>query len=217
MDTTEHRGPSLVAVGSVFAALFIASLAVGTAMAAGEHFPSPFAPEAATAAYFAQHAQAVAAAAFLQFGAAIPLGIYTATVASRLQFLGLRAAGVFIALFGGLAASFFLALSALTQWVLAQPGTSGAVHTLHWFAFATGGPGHVVPLGLLVAGVAVSAGLTMRLPRWMMIFGLVVAAVAELSSLSLMVPAAAWLLPLARFPALVWIVCAGALLPRRMP
>jgi hypothetical protein len=51
----------------------------------------------------------------------------------------------------------------------------------------------------------------------MMIFGLVVAAVAELSSLSLMVPAAAWLLPLARFPALVWIVCAGALLPRRMP
>ncbi len=217
MDTTEHRGPSLVAVGSVFASLFIASLAVGTAMAGGEHFPSPFAPETATAAYFAQHAQAVAAAAFLQFGAAIPLGIYTATVASRLQFLGLRAAGVFIALFGGLAASFFLALSALTQWVLAQPGTSGAVHTLYWFAFATGGPGHVVPLGLLVAGVAVSAGLTMRLPRWMMIFGLVVAAVAELSSLSLIVPAAAWLLPLARFPALVWIVCAGALLPRRMP
>jgi hypothetical protein len=217
MDTTEHRGPSLLALGSVFAALFLASLAAGTALAGGEHFPSPFAPEAATAAYFAQHAQAVAAAAFLQFGAAIPLGIYTATAASRLQFLGLRAAGVFIALFGGLAASSFLALSALTQWVLAQPGTSGAARTLHWFAFATGGPGHVVPLGLLVAGVAVSAGLTMRLPRWMMIFGLVVAAVAELSSLSLILPAAAWLLPLARFPALVWIVCAGALLPRRMP
>jgi hypothetical protein len=73
----------------------------------------------------------------------------------------------------------------------------------------------VVPLGLLVAGVAVTAGLTRRLPRWLMIFGLIVAAIAELSSLSLLLPAAAYLLPLARFPALVWIVCAGVLLPRR--
>lgn len=216
MDTTEHRGPSLGVVGFLFAALFIGSLAVGTALAGGDHFPSPYAPASVTAAWFAQHARAVAAAAFLQFGASIPLGIYTATVVSRLQFLGLRAAGVLIALFGGLAASFFLALSALAQWVLAQvTGDPGAVHALHWFAFATGGPGHVVPLGLLVAGLAVTAGLTRRLPRWLMISGLIVAAVAELSSLSLLLPAAAYLLPLARFPALVWIVCAGVLLPRR--
>jgi len=100
---------------------------------------------------------------------------------------------VFIALFGGLAASFFLALSALTQWVLAQAGvagSAGATRVLHWFAFATGGPGHVVPLGLLLAGISVTAGLTRRLPRWMMIFGLVVAAIAELSSFALVVPAA---------------------------
>ena len=51
----------------------------------------------------------------------------------------------------------------------------------------------------------------------MMIFGLVVAAIAELSSFALLAPAAAWLLPLARFPALVWLICAGALLPKGIP
>jgi len=216
----EHRGPNLVAVAITFVALLLASLILGTVLAGGEHFPSPFGPEGLSGAYFSQHATAVTVSAFLQFGAAIPLGIYTATAVSRLQFFGLRVAGVFIALFGGLAASFFLALSALTQWVLAQAGvagSAGATRVLHWFAFATGGPGHVVPLGLLLAGISVTAGLTRRLPRWMMIFGLVVAAIAELSSFALVVPAAAWLLPLARFPALVWIVCAGALLPRGIP
>ena len=219
MERTEirHRGPSLLAVGIAFVALFLASLFVGTMLAGGEHFPSPFGPEEQSGAYFSRHASAVAVTAFLQFGSAIPLGIYTATVVSRLQFLGLRVAGVFISLFGGLAASFFLALSALSQWVLAQSGVAGApgaVRVLHWYAFATGGPGHVVPFGLLLAGVSVTAGLTRRLPRWMMVFGLVVAAIAELSTLALILPAAAWLLPLARFPALVWIICAGALLPK---
>jgi hypothetical protein len=216
----EHRGPSLLALAIAFSALFLASLILGTALAGGEHFPSPYGPEGYSSAYFSQHGKAVAISAFLQFGAAIPLGIYTATVVSRLQFFGLRVAGVFIALFGGLAASFFLALSALGQWVLAQTGvaaSAGATRVLHWFAFATGGPGHVVPLGLLLAGVSVTAGLTRRLPRWMMIFGLVVAAIAELSSFALIVPAAAWLLPLARFPALVWLICAGALLPKGIP
>ena len=195
----EHGGPSLLALAITFAALFLASLILGTALAGGEHFPSPFGPEGYSNAYFSQHAKAVAI---------------------RLQFFGLRVAGVFIALFGGLAASFFLALSALSQWVLAQTGlaaSAGATRVLHWFAFATGGPGHVVPLGLLLAGISATAGLTRRLPRWMMIFGLVVAAIAELSSFALLAPAAAWLLPLARFPALVWLICAGALLPKGIP
>jgi hypothetical protein len=39
--------------------------------------------------------------AFLEFGAAIPLGIFTATMVSRLQFLGVRAAGAQIGFFGG--------------------------------------------------------------------------------------------------------------------
>ncbi|HEU4384732.1 MAG TPA: hypothetical protein VFR85_14690 [Anaeromyxobacteraceae bacterium] len=39
------------------------------------------------------------------------------------------------------------------------------------------------------------------------------AAMAELSWLSLVLPQASVLLPLARFPALAWLIAAGALLP----
>src|SRR5712675_2616667 len=210
MDTTtparvRHRGPSLLALAIVFVLLFLASLVVSTLLAGGEHFPSPFAPGASE--WFARHPAAVLVGAFLQFGASIPLGICTATIVSRMQFFGLRVAGVQIALFGGLSASFFLAVSALIQWVLAQDGiaVSGVTaRTLHHLAFATGGFGHVVPLGLLLAGISVTAGLTRRLPRWMMVFGIGVAAIAELSSLGLVFPTAMVLLPLARFPALVW-------------
>ena len=75
-----HRGPSLVAVAIVFTTLFISSLIISTAMAGGEHFPSPF--QAGALSYFADHAEAVRVGAFLQFGSAIPLGIFTATVVS---------------------------------------------------------------------------------------------------------------------------------------
>ena len=211
-----HRGPSLLGLGIVYAALFLASLVASALLAGGAHFPSPFASQALARAFFGEHADAVRLGAFLQFGAAVPLGIYTATVTSRLRFLGANVAGVSIALVGGLTASCFLALSALLQWALAQPGvadSAAAVRTLHLLAFAAGGPGHVVPLGLLLAGAAVPAGIMRFLPRWMMIFGLAVAAVAEVSSFSLLFPAAAWLLPIARFPAFAWLVIAGARLP----
>jgi hypothetical protein len=222
MDTTtaaplRHRGPSLFALAIVFVVLFLASLVLSTWLAGGEHFPSPFAPGAPE--WFARHPAAVLAGAFLQFGASVPLGIYTATIVSRMQFFGLRVAGVHIALYGGLSASVFLALSALIQWVLGQPdvaSSAAAARALHQLALATGGFGHVVMLGLLLAGISVTAGLTRRLPRWMMVFGLIVAAIGELSSIGLIFRPAMVLLPLARFPALVWIICAGALLPDSM-
>ena len=144
------------------------------------------------------------------------LGLFTATVVSRLRFLGLSMAGVHIALFGGFAASFYMALSALLQWVLAQPAVFEApavVHSLHLAAFITGGVGHVVPLGLHVAGVSISAGIARLLPRWVMVLGLVVAVMAELTTLSLVVRGAMVLLPVARFSASVWMIAAGVTLP----
>jgi hypothetical protein len=41
----------------------------------------------------------------------------------------------------------------------------------------------------------------------------VIAVIAELSTLSLIFPVLAILLPIARFPALIWLVVAGVLLP----
>jgi len=214
-DSESHRGPSLLAVAIVYVALFLGSLATAALMSSGGHFPSPYDPVAVATSFFSEHADAVRISAFLQFGAAIPLAIFTATAVSRLRFLGIQAAGPTIALLGGAMAASMTALSSLLQWLLAQPGmaaSDGVLRAVHFLSFGTGGPGHVVPFGLLVAGVSVSGGLTRTLPRWVMWFGLFVAVVAELSSFTLAIPAAAYLLPAARFPGLIWLIAVGATL-----
>jgi hypothetical protein len=213
--TVRHAGPPLMLPGALFMALFVGSLVAGSILTGGAPYPRPFG-DADAARYFSEHAFATRVTAFLQFGAAIPLGLFTATLVSRLRFLGIEAAGVTIALFGGLAASFFLATSALTQWVLASPGVAAVTtdaRLLQLLAFATGGPGHVVPLGLLLAGGSITGGLTRLIPRWLMWFGIVVAVFAELSTLTLILEPAVVLLPLARFPAFIWILCIAATLP----
>jgi hypothetical protein len=217
-EGARHRGPSLLAVAIVFTSLFIGILVTTAAMTGGAHFPSPFDPAALATNFFSEHGRAVRLAAFLQFGAAIPLAIFTAVSVSRLRFLGVSAAGPTIALLGGVLASSMAALCGLVQWILAQPEiatSEGVMRGFHWLAFATGGPGFVVPFGILVAGVSVSGGLTRNLPRWVMWLGLVVAGLAELSSLTIATRAAVYLLPAARFPGLVWLIAAGATLPTR--
>jgi hypothetical protein len=196
-----HRSPSLGAVSIVYTLLFLGSLAVMFLLAGS----------------FREHGTALRLVAFLQFGAAVPLGVYAATAASRLQFLGVNVAGVVIALFGGVAASVFAAISALFEWALAQPGiaTDGAAtRILHIMTFTTGGVGFVATFGLLVAGVSVICLFTKFLPRWLVWLGLVVAALAELSSFSLIFPQVAFLLPMSRFPGLIWLIGAGLKLPR---
>lgn len=217
VNEARHRGPNLGALSVVYSVLFLASLVVTAVMTKGSHFPSPFLAPDVAQTFFARYAEAVGVAAFLQFGAAVPLGIFTATVVSRLQFLGVNVAGVFITLLGGFAASLLSAVSALLQWVLAQPGITSepiATRILHLFSFATGGVGFVVPFGLLAAGVSTIAWFTRILPRWLVWLGLVIAVVAELSSLSLIFTPVACLLPVARFSGLIWIIATGFLLPR---
>ena len=181
-------------------------------MTGGAHFPTLYEPVTVAQDYFSRYANVIRIATFLQFGAAIPLGIFTATVTSRLKFLGVRVAGVDIALFGGFAASIFLALSGCAGWALSQPGMAteaGALRALQMLGFATGGPGHVVALGLLLAGVSVPSAFAKLIPRWLVWFGLIVAGICELSTLSLVFPMAGILLPLGRFPAFIWLIGAG--------
>jgi len=217
VNEARHRGPNLGAVSVVYTALFLASLVATAIMTNGGHIPSPFIAPDLVQAFFVRNGDAVRIGAFLQFGAAVPLGIFTATVVSRLQFLGMNVAGVFITLLGGFAASLSAAISAVLQWVLAQPGVASQVETtrvLHLLTFATGGVGFVVAFGLFLAGVSVIAWFTRFLPRWLVWVGLVIAAIAELSSLSLVFTPVTYLLPVARFVGLIWIIATGFLLPR---
>jgi hypothetical protein len=207
-----HHGPHLGAVAIVFVVLFAASLFVLSRMTNGAAFPTPFWPEQLARDYFNKYAQAVRIISFMQFGSAIPLGIFTATVASRLRFQNISSAGVNIALFGGFASSVFLAVSGLTGWVLSDPALAVAgspIRALQLFGFATGGVGHVVTLGLLLAGVSVSSGFAKLMPRWLLWLGLITGVFAEFSSLSLVIPPLFFLIPLGRFPAFIWMIGTG--------
>jgi hypothetical protein len=217
-DQTEarHQGPNPGLVALVFTVLFFGSLIPVTLLVSNTHFPSPLEPAEEIVSYFRGESAKVRICAFLQFAAAIPLGIFTATMVSRLRFLGVNAAGVSIALFGGLAASSAVALSALVQWTLGQPGIAAnaeVTRALFFLIFAIGGPGYSVPLGLLFAGISVPAYFPRSLPRWVCIFGLLLGIVGELSTLSLVIPGALFLIPLTRFPGFVWLCAAGFKLP----
>ncbi|GAA0961535.1 hypothetical protein [Actinocorallia libanotica] len=215
-----HRaqgGPPLGVLGVVTTMLFLMGIVVSTVLADGSTFPSPFGAEAEILRHFTENRDAVKVNGFLHFASAVPLAIYAATASARLHNLGVRAPGATIALAGGLLGAGMLALSGLFSWVLSRPevlAEPALVRALQDLAFATGGVGNVVFVGLLVAGIAVPGWLAGLLPRALAFTGLAIALLAELSTLALLVSDAAFLLPLARFPALLWLIASGFLLPR---
>jgi hypothetical protein len=213
----KHRGPNLGVLAIVFTVLFNTGLYFVISFSpSAPHFPGPWEPAAALSAYFQSHAHDVLLCALFQFGAAVPLGLYTATIVSRLQFLGSRVAGVYIALFGGLLTAFDLALSALMLWVIAYPGIAQdapVLRALYYMAFAIGGVGYSVPLGLLFAGISVPSGFMKLLPKWLVIVGLLLALCGELSWFSLVFPNLIFFIPLTRFPGFIWMIITGFLLP----
>ena len=209
-------GPPLALLAAISLALLLAGLVVGVAMAGV--MPLPYGSATAIQDYVAGHHGAAVAIAVGTFGSSIPLAIYAATASARLRQLGITAPGATIALAGGLLASAGLALSSLTAWTLSRPEvTSDAalVRALYYLTYLTGGPWHVVTLGLLIAGIAVPGLIIGLLPRSVAWTGLVIASVAELTTLVLIWPGLSPLLPVARFTGLIWLIVAGALLPLR--
>ena len=211
-----HAGPPLGIVATIFVLLFMAGLYPVTAFGGKSIFPGPGESLDVILAFFQTRASAVLLCAALQFGAAIPLGIFTATIVSRLRFLGVRAAGTEIAFFGGLATALNMMASSSVLWTMSYPGIAqepALLQALYRLTFALGGPGFSVPLGLLIAGVSVTAGFNKLLPKWIVILGLVLAVMGELSWLDILFPKLLFLIPLTRFPGFVWLISAGFALP----
>jgi hypothetical protein len=206
----------------VLAAVSLSLLLVGLICSAalGGTIPSPFGSAVSIQHYFLSHPGAAKVSGILAFASSVPLAIYAATASARLRQLGITAPGATIALAGGLLSASALSLSGLLQWTLSRPavrGDAALVRALQDLAFLTGGPAHVVALGLLIAGIAVPSLILGLLPRPLAWAGLVIAALAELCTVVLIWPSLAVLLPIARFPGLIWLIAAGFLLPHRRP
>lgn len=91
-----HAGPPLMLMALVYAVLVVGG---GATLSAAFSIPHDSVDQAV--AYMAKVAWKIRWGSFSEMGSAIPLGVFVATVVSRLRFLRVRAAGLTIALCGG--------------------------------------------------------------------------------------------------------------------
>jgi hypothetical protein len=217
--SVSHRGPNPALLAILYTVLFLAGLYPVTAFAGLPYWPGPWEPASVIVPYFQTHYTRVLTCLFLQFGATICLGLFTATVVSRMQFLGVRTAGAWIALFGGFLTVFNGVAASLIVWTMIHPGVAQApsvLLALYYLSYAFGGPGFSIPMGLLMAGVSIPAAIMKLLPKWIVVLGLVLAAAGELSWFHLISMSALFLVPLVRFPGFIWLIAVGFALPKTL-
>ena len=192
--------------------LLFGGIAIGVAL--GGVMPLPYGPVAAIEQYIRAHPTAIQVIAVAVFASSVPLAVYAATAGAQLRQLGVTAPTAAIAVTGGVIAAGALGLTGLLAWTLSRPEVSGdgaLVTTLYYLVFLVGGAGHIVALGLLVGGMAISGQLSRSVAR----AGLAIAGLCEFTTLVLIWPKLGPILPVARVSALVWLVVAGAWLPLR--
>ncbi|ORA20365.1 hypothetical protein [Mycobacterium arosiense] len=207
------RGGSALAVLAVLCiGLLVGGIAIGVAV--GGVMPLPYGPAGAVTAYVRAQPTAVRIIAVATFASSVPLALYAATAGARLRQLGAKSGAV--AMTGGTLAAGALGLAGLLGWALSMPdvaANAAVVRALYALVFLTGGPGHIVALGLLVGGIA-APGLTRALlPGPVARMGLATAVLAELATAVLIWPALGVILPIARVLALTWLMVAGVVLP----
>src|SRR5205823_11130957 len=136
-QTAYDAGPSLLTLAIVYTLLVAASIISGLLLKHGLAVINPYSPAEEARRLFSENPLALRVSSFFLFGSSVPLGIYAATVVSRLRFLGVRAAGSYIALFGGFAAGMALVASAFCTWVLSVPEVSASLPATRVLHFMT--------------------------------------------------------------------------------
>lgn len=207
-----HRGPPLTPLSLLCVGLLFGGIAIGVGI--GGVMPLPYGPVGAVAAYVRAQPTAVRVMAVATFASAVPLAVYAATAAARLRQLGAGPAAAAIALTAGALAAGALGLAGALGWAMSWPEVSAdtaVARALYLLVFLTGGPAHIVALGLLVAAMAAPGGV---LPGPLARAGLATAVLAESAAGVLIWPALGVLLPVARVVALTWLVVAGVAITR---
>ncbi len=216
--TVSHKGPHTGMLALLYTILFCIGLYPVTAWYKPPYWPGPWESASVIVSYFQNYGSRVLFCIVMQLGAFVCFGLFAATIVSRLRFLGAKAAGTYIALFGGFLVLANTFAATMATWTLLHPGVSEHAPTLlalYYLSFALGGPGFSVPMGLFLAGVSVTSGFMRLLPRWLVIFGIVLACAGELSLFHLIFPKLLFLIPLTRFPGFIWLIATGFLLPKK--
>jgi hypothetical protein len=207
----------LILPGLALACLGLLFGGLGIGVALGGVMPLPYGPMAAVTTYVRAETVAVQVIATAVFASSVPLAVYAATASARLRRLGVTGPAAMIALTGGILAAGALGLAGLLGWTLSRPEVSAdtaLARAIYFLVFLVGSPGHIVALGLLIAGMAVPSLNRGLMPRALAWTGLAIAALAESTTLVLVWTQLGVILPIARVSALVWLVAAGVRLAR---
>lgn len=216
-STPRFRGPSLILLAVAHIVVFAAGIVASVALRHGASFVTPFSPVEQIHLYLAQNSQAVRVGNFFLFGSVVPFGLFAVTMVSRLRYMGVRAAGTNIALFGGVAAALALFLSGIAGWILSVPdviGSMAVVKAIDYFNFLCGGVFYAVGFGLLAAGVSITGHFMRLVPRWLVVLGMIVAIAGELSWFSLIAYPANFFIPISRYLGFIWMILAAVALTK---
>ena len=205
---------TLLALG--YAILFIAGLSFVTGLHENPAYPAPGAAISQIVAYFEHNAGDVRTSIFLSFAAELFLGAFVAVSVVRLRGLAPREALVEIALFTGIAVAFLQMTSHLAEWTATFPGLGQpGILTAYYLSYGLGGPAFSLTMGLFIGVLAAAGWRAGALPGWVVCSGAVIACIGLVSWGNLLVPEARFLtllIPLTRFPSLIWLIAAGATL-----
>jgi hypothetical protein len=194
---------AFTALGLVFATVF-----------ATDFFPSPFGPPFGPSTdpivYFAANRSQVQTMSFFYAVAALCLLVFVANCAGLLADVtpAQRDPLPWLAVGAGTLASGMWLVTALLLWILsrAESGEPALVRAIHDLSYLTGGPVHVLTLGVFLG--AVSAALWRRpvLSWWIILVGLAAALFSLASVAALLWTPATFVLPLGRGLAMLWIL-----------
>jgi hypothetical protein len=99
-----------------YTVLVLGGIVGGILLSPRAAFPMSYQPVEKAIAYVAAYSIGIRVGSFFQLASAIPLGVFVATVVSRLRFLRVRAARELIALCVGVEPMLMLIVSALADW-----------------------------------------------------------------------------------------------------
>ena len=206
-STLHHASPPLGLVAIIFTILFSTGIFFVVSFRTGEsNFSGPWESTNTIVSYFQTHSWSVVMCASFHFGAAIALGEFAVSTMSWLRFFGVNASGAYIALFGGLMAAFkhgsvgggLVGGDDVSGCGTEQRGFAGAVLS----AVPAWRNRFSIPIAVFMAGVCIPAAFMKLLPKWIVIFGLILTGIGTLSWFSWVFPKLCFLIPLTAFPSL---------------
>jgi hypothetical protein len=215
--SVSHKGPHAGLLAVLYTLLFWIGLYPVTAMYKSPFWPGPWEPASIIVSYFQNYGSRVLFCIVFQLSAFLCFGLFAMTIVSRLRFLGAKSTGTYIALLGSILVLADAFAGTMAMWTMLHPGVIENTPTLlalYYLAYALGGPGFSIPMGLFLAGLSITAGFARLLPRWFVVIGILLALVGESSLLHLVYPKLLFLVPLTRFPGFIWLIATGFLLPK---